>query len=64
MLCKLDLEKAYMLNYHLFQKLKLIGMNKFNNLTYIITLSFTYGLKLSFNMGFDFLSFLCRMGPA
>jgi hypothetical protein len=38
-----------MLNYHLFQKLKLIGRCKFDHL--IITLKFplTCGLKLPFN---------------
>jgi hypothetical protein len=33
----------------LFQKIKLIGNDKFNHLINILTLSITCGLKLSFN---------------
>jgi hypothetical protein len=38
-----------MLNHHLSQKLKLIGMDEFNHLIYILILLFTFGLKLLFN---------------
>jgi hypothetical protein len=48
-LCKLELETAYVLNHHLSQKLKLIGMDEFNHLIYILILLFTFGLKLLFN---------------
>jgi hypothetical protein len=38
-----------MLNYHLSQKLKLIGRGKSNHLINTLTLPFTCGLRLSFN---------------
>jgi hypothetical protein len=36
----------YLLNHYLFQKLKLIGNNKFNHLINTLTLSLIYELKL------------------
>ena len=38
-----------MLNYRLFQKLKMLGYGEFNHLTMILTLSLTCGPKLPLN---------------
>jgi hypothetical protein len=53
-----------LINYHLSQKLKLIGMNEFNYLIYILTFSLTYRLKFSYSKGGPIRGILIEMRGA